>query len=266
MTARVVAFDARVGAPDKTALYRLWRAEIDAIRIRGLVSDSNCERVAQALAASGDVTQHHDVPGLRVFGLSHFQAARSTEDARAYRTMAGEMAASLRRLASPEFSPLDAVMAYMAQWWPEGCRILRLPSEGILAPCTARIYPGGVGIEAHQDSIGVESPTDPVARALVMQFSANLFLSVSSAGGAIELFGEDEGYAAGRYHLDDGPRVVARALLGRPDVVIPSRGDLIVFASQRVHAVTPTHGTVPRVTLSFFLGVDSDGGAIAIWA
>jgi len=143
---------------------------------------------------------------------------------------------------------------------------MELPTEGKLAPLTVRIYHEGVEIEPHQDILAVESPDDPEAQSLVAQFGANVYLTTSDYGGDLQLY--DEQYTIENYNdLSLGPRVVSRDKIPAPSVTItPHAGDLILFPSRRLHAVSKVSGESPRVTVSFFVGASDSQAPLRIWA
>jgi hypothetical protein len=105
-----------------------------------------------------------------------------------------------------------------------------------------------------------------MARSLTGQFGANLYVSVATEGGALELFGRE--YSRTGYEtLDEGVRVIARSdLPGAAVTLEPSIGDLVIFESKRVHSVTPARGDVPRITISFFIGLVDSKSPLEVWA
>jgi hypothetical protein len=240
--------------------------EAVALRIRNLVSRELCDHLTARLADSTSIVDHRDVEGLRVIGFSHFQVARDPGLRNQYTEEARSTAATLRRLSSPFASPFDSAIGFLLQAWPAGCRVPILPTEGPLSPFTVRVYGEGVGIEAHQDILSAESPADPDAASLTDQFGANIYLSTSTVGGALEIFSATES-ATGYKDLSGGPQVVPRDRLSRPDARIqPDVGDLVIFSTRRVHSVEPSGGTVPRITISFFIGVQDERSPLWIWA
>lgn len=247
-------------------LSSLWNGEIAALRVQNLVSIAACQHLTKRLLASQAIVDHSDVEGLRVIGLSHFQAVRNTELAQRYLDDAGTNAGTLRALASPYASPFDSAIAFLTQSWPSGCQFMVLPTEGQLAPFTVRIYGAGVGIEPHQDILSAESPNDPAARSLTKQFGVNIYLSMGTAGGDLELFDTD--YSATNYKdLSEGPRVISRDSLPDPSVTVaPMVGNLVIFSSHRIHAVTASKGNYARITISFFIGLQNEQLQLKIWA
>jgi len=265
-SASIAEIDAHGARPDTTPLSALWRGEIAALRIRNLVSAESCQHISERLVASDSVVDHADVEGLRVVGLSHFQAARNPALVQRYLREGRHNAGTLRSLAAPYASPFDSAIAFVAQLWPAGCQLMELPTEGVLSPFTVRIYRSGVGIEPHQDILSAESPSDPVARSLVEQFGANLYLSMGTAGGALELYDTDYS-GTGYTNLAEGPRVFDPRDLPDPTVtIVPVVGDLIIFPSRRIHAVSLSGGQDLRITVSFFIGIQGHRTPLKIWA
>lgn len=261
-----VEIDALGEHPGPTLLSELWTGSFPAFRVRNLVSTAACQQLTERLLNDPALIDHSDVKGLSVLGLSHFQAARDSELARRYIIDAPSHASRLRSLSSPYASPFDSAFTFLAQCWSPGCQLMELPTEGILAPFTVRIYRDGVEIEPHQDILAAESPDDPVANSLVAQFAANIYLSMGSSGGALEIYDIDHS-STGYKDLSAGPRVISRDRLPQPSVILaPLVGDLIVFPSRHVHAVAPTRGNDPRITISFFLGIQDAQTQLKIWA
>lgn len=261
----VTEIDAFGDRADANLLSALWNGEIAAVRVNNLVSTAACEMLTARLLASDTIVDHADVEGLRVIGLSHFQAARDAELAIRYQNEACTSEGFLRALASPYASPFDSAVAFLAQMWRPGCQFMQLRTEGLLAPFTIRIYCAGVGIEPHQDILSAESSNDMAAKALNRQFGANIYLSMGTNGGSLELFDTD--YSKTDYkNLAYGPRVVSRDSLPKPVTIRPKVGDLIVFSSHRIHAVAESEGEVARITISFFVGVEDEKSPLKIWA
>ncbi len=262
----VADIDATAFQPVRSALSALRDGEVVALRVRNLVSREVCDHLSARLADSESVVDHRDVAGLRVIGLSHFQVARDPHLRHRYTEEARSLAGALRGLSSPFASPFDSAIGFLLQAWPAGCRVPTLPTEGPLSPFTIRVYGEGVGIEAHQDILSAESPADPDAASLADQFGANIYLSMSTEGGALEIFSTAES-ATGYQALSGGPHVVPRARLSQPAARIqPNVGDLVIFSTRRVHSVEPSGGTVPRVTISFFIGVQNEQSPLWVWA
>jgi hypothetical protein len=262
----VAEIDAFGPRPSIDVISALRTGKLAAVRVYNLVSIAVCQVLTERLLASHTIIDHTDVEGLRVIGLSHFQAVRTPELAEHYLSEAQTSAGALRALAWPYASPFDSAVALLAQWWPAGCQIMKLPTEGILSPFTVRIYYHGVGIDPHQDKLSAESPNDPAAGSLIDQFGANLYFSMPTLGGSLEIFDADVS-ATNYVNLEQGPQIIPRDSLPAPSVTIkPSTGDLIIFSSRHIHAVTASEGEGLRITVSFFVGIQDAQSQLKIWA
>src|SRR5688500_1523403 len=92
---RVAEIDAFGERPDSHVFTAVWQGEIAALRIYNLVSPAACQQLTEKLLLSKKVVNHADVDGMRVIGLSHFQAVRNPSSAQHYhnegRTTAGAL-------------------------------------------------------------------------------------------------------------------------------------------------------------------------------
>jgi hypothetical protein len=256
-------------ASDNTSMdffNHLNEKQFNALQVHNLISEDACEHISERLLLSAGIISHSDVRGLQVIGPSHFQAARDERLAEAYTGEARLRTSWLRSLAAPYGSPFDTALAVLAEAWSPGCKIAHLPTEGRLSPYTIRRYDTGAEISPHQDILAIESPNDPVANQMIYQFGANLYISIPAEGGCLEIF--DVYDQLGQQHdLRRGPRVINRnGLVGSSRVIQPRAGDLILFPSHLVHAVTASGGEIPRITISFFAGVIDMDSPLMIWA
>jgi hypothetical protein len=216
------------------------------------------------LAAAARV-RHDDVPGLEVLGLSHFQAARAETAARRYRDTAAERIGWLDVSPAGTSHLLDRVTAYLSSAADRPISRLRLPTEGLLAPFTVRIFSAGVGIEAHQDVLAAESPGDPAAAAITHQFSVNVYLECPADGGELILdrfIGRRPQYSS----LADGPVGIPDSELETELRLQPRSGSLVLTSSYRVHSVAPVGHGGRRITFSLFLAELPNDGTMYYWA
>jgi hypothetical protein len=255
----------RAALAGQDLLMKVADGQLLALVIRGVLSSQYCEGVIRSLLAGTVLEPHEDVPGLEVFGLSHFQAARDQTASLRYSSEAASRHDRLRDLCAPLDSPFDRALSILGAIHAGGVEQMCLPTEGLLAPFTIRIYRPGVGIEPHQDLLEAESPLDLVACSLQYQVAVNLYLSIGDEGGALTLF--DTSVPRRTYlNLDEGPRTVPETELATVADLQPRPGDMVMFSSRRVHAVrAPAPGEL-RATLSFFVGLVANDSPAMYWA
>jgi hypothetical protein len=253
--------------PPTGMLDRVASGDCLGIVVANAVPPEQRNLLVAAIQRSSARVNHAQVPGLEVLGLSHFQAAMSVRDSLAYFSSADERMTWLTEVeAKMDGQRTSEVLCnYLQRLWPSGIERMRLPSKGLLAPFTIRIFGGGVGIEPHQDVLSAEASEDPLAASLVHQFSVNLYLETSSSGGELVLdrhIGLREEYR----DLVRGPVEVPQYLLHEFGRIQPEAGDLIITSSYRVHSVTAVAPHERRITLSFFLGELSTTEPLRYWA
>lgn len=118
---------------------------------------------------------------------------------------------------------------------------------------------------AHHDIFAKDAPDSFQARSLQAQMAANVYLSMPREGGALQIWDQElspeafDELRGGSYGIDP-------ALLGEPSLAIrPNAGDLILFNSRRMHAVTPgTEDT--RLSLSCFVGYRGPATPLSFWS
>lgn len=219
----------------------------------------------EGLEQQQDFVGHADVPGLKVLGLSHFQAVRNPEIFERYSRIGAELEALLHATCDPNPSPFEALKSYLTRHLDMSVKNLELKNELPLAPFTIRSCDHDIGIEPHQDVLSAESPTDEFALDVSAQLAANIFLASTTEGGELEIFDlspQDTGYL----NLDDGPKTVAEDKLPRASIkVSPKTGDLILFDCTKVHIVRRNKSRSARVTLACFLAKRRNDETLYYW-
>lgn len=173
---------------------------------------------------------------------------------------------ALRQLSRPFPYPMDRLRLTLQETWPAGAGFEMLHPGRIMNVGMPRVFESGVAALPHVDRLAWDVPDSAKARTLRAQWAANVYLRTAADGGELELWREapvGEAYAAlrlaGTYGLD-------RSRLGPPQAVIrPQVGDLILFNSNRIHAVRACRGG-PRVTASCFIGFRGLRQPLTYWS
>ena len=248
------------------AFIALVEGRVSCIICKRFLPEGHAEAITRDLLDSEFFVDHADVPGLKVLGLSHFQAVRDISLFSFYSNFGSLIEEKFREICAPIASPFDLFLSYMTEVWVFGIRKMTLKGEPPFAPFTIRSCGKGIGIEPHQDILSAESPEVEKAAQLQLQLASNIFLSTSSRGGDLLLFNlvqNDTGYT----DLNGGPMTIPIEKLPKPSITIsPEIGDLIIFDCTKVHMVTNNEEGKHRITVSSFMALQNMESEILYWA
>lgn len=224
-------------APSRSDILSLLRNETLAIRIRGFL-DKN--EVSGILRRISDVGIEYYIGDTKA-GTSERKGKIGPNLFR----FKNDLPAYLDRLAAFEtdarpvlFAEVDVPARFRSLLMQTLNRPMdRAKAAGIaLADCTVRALPGA---PPHTDWIVHELPSFEAFDGLLDQFAWNVYLAVGDQGGETCIY--------------KTPDLEAAEAMEAPSVVLkPEIGELILFRSRNVHAVTPTQGH--RLTVSGFWG------------
>lgn len=244
---------------------RMLAGETACLIVRNFMDSKVSRCIARSIEASPELLVHEDVPGLKVFGLSHFQAVRSPDLADLYSELGQKLRSLLVRYSEPDQSPFEHLLQTIEAATDFSVEALPLRSGVPIAPFTIRVCELDVGIEPHQDILSAEIPGEPVAESLDRQIAVNIFLAAPKAGGLLEMFELDTA-DTGYKNLNEGPKSVPIEDLPRPAISVrPNDGDLLFFDSSYVHRVVENAHKSSRITLACFLGVQEEIRRLVYW-
>jgi hypothetical protein len=148
--------------------------------------------------------------------------------------------------------PLHLLLNALGKAWPAGVRWRCEQPAGIY-----RYFAGGGHLRIH-----VDRATDGW-RSGMARVAAVGYLITGDAAGEGELEFWDRVIPASEFeNLHDVPYELQRRVLGDPALTIrPEAGDLIVFNSEQLHAVSPSRAS-RRLTISCFVGIESPEGPL----
>lgn len=165
----------------------------------------------------------------------------------------------VRRLFYPYASPIDSLIIRLMEIWPKGVAYAR-PDGRNVPMGIVRSWRESAFIGQHQDV-----PTNRIfnVSGVEFQLAVNVYLEAPTVGGKLQLW--SKGYERSRYLQMKSVNAITPST-EKPDVELqPESGDLIIFCSNRLHAVTAQKEGM-RYTASFFIGYKGPGSPLLIWS
>jgi len=233
------------------------------LQVRGFVSPSTCTMLADRATDRG-YSSYLNVPSVKRIGMAFYETEAKPELVEVYFSHAHRYISEFRRACTPWVSPIDELRCMLDELWPHGAMLQTLGRRKMFVGLSRQVEPGTTFL-AHHDIFSQDAPGFEEAGNLLAQFGANVYLQMPLAGGALMMWrrelpprefdalrGEDYGLPVER--------------LGAPDLsVLPEPGDLLVFNSRKLHAVSPGAGQ-SRLTVSCFIGYRGLSEPLTFWS
>jgi 2OG-Fe(II) oxygenase superfamily len=246
-------------------LTQLVRSEIAGIHVREFYPADIARAVAQKAICHEAVGQYSKGRATSV-GRIYMPHIDTHWDARLtsmYHDAAIQSIHDIRGLFYPWISPVDHLRLLLSELWPAGSDILRLRRRQCFVGTIRVFEPGTSELYPHNDRIDLETNAPEIA-GLVEQLAANIYLEVPADGGELQLWERQPTAAESRSIRSE--QGLSPARVGLPARVIqPAVGDLVMFSSMQLHAVTPsTDG--PRVGMAAFIGYRGPDKPLFMWS
>jgi 2OG-Fe(II) oxygenase superfamily len=236
-----------------------------AIRIENYYPVDRCERVADLLVNSPLFGMYVNATAIGRVGQAFFESQANEQSRRRYEEDAIKWIRELRRLCSPDLTPIDKFRLELDEAWAAGARVAALNAKKMFVGL-ARHFGQGSEAEPHQDVFAWDAPGSPEAAALAGQLAMNVYLSLPRSGGELTLWDmrlSQEEYETRRIPNSYGVR---RDTLGPPAAAIrPKQGELILFNAGRVHAVEKVE-VGSRATWTCFVGFGQADQPLVLWS
>jgi hypothetical protein len=231
--------------------------------MQGIYHKKHAEAVANKILAQG--YEHYiNAPTIGRIGMAFYEAEAKSELLENYFEEAQKNIHDLRNRCLPYASPIDLFRCSMDELWPAGANLESLYGRKMYVGLSRVVEPG-VTFLAHHDIFPKDAPDSFQAKSLLAQMACNVYLTMPEEGGALRLWSNEispqEFDAMRKDSHGIGP-----SLLGKPQLeILPEPGDLVIFNSRLMHAITPGHGD-SRLSLSCFMGYRGTAAPLTIWS
>ncbi|MBI3523205.1 MAG: 2OG-Fe(II) oxygenase [Betaproteobacteria bacterium] len=196
--------------------------------------------------------------------MAFYEAENRPEFLNQYFDASLENIEELRSRCAPYASPIDTLRCYLEEVWPAGAQLETLYGKKMFVGLSRVVEPD-VYFLAHHDYFKKDAPDVFHTHSLAAQFACNVYLAMPPEGGDLHIWSKE--IDPHEFDLLRGESYgIDPVLLGPPDLILkPSPGDIIIFNSRKMHAVTPGRA-IPRVSLSCFIGYRGMHTPLAYWS
>lgn len=248
---------------DEHAIRALATGERMVLQIRGFVDAATCNLIAQRAEGHG-YSSYLNVPSVRRIGMAYYETENKPELIEVYFERARRNIEDFRAACSPYLSPIDKLRCTLDEIWPHGANLQTLYGKKMFIGLSRMVVPDTTFL-AHHDIFAQDAPGQPEGTSLKAQFGANVYIQMPQTGGALVMW-EKEVAPREFDRMRGADYGVAIEALGKPDVeVTPGQGDLLIFNSRKMHAVSRGAGC-NRLALSTFVGYRGEGEPLSFWS
>ena len=234
-----------------------------AIKVKNFISKDLANALTEKIMAEG-YRHYINAPSIGRIGMAFYEAEGRPELLEEYFEKANYHINELRDRCSPYVSPIDLLRCKLDEQWPAGAHLENLYGKKMFVGLSRVVEPN-VYFLAHHDIFSKDAADSYHAKSLRGQFACNVYLNMPNNGGEIQIWRNEisarefDGMRGDSYGIDP-------ALLGDPCVEIkPEIGDVVIFNSRKMHAVTPSKDDA-RLSLSCFIGYRGTHAPLTFWS
>ncbi|MBT2767673.1 2OG-Fe(II) oxygenase [Stenotrophomonas sp. ISL-67] len=254
---------AEIEALDASCIEKLASGELLAVRWKQFITEELAETLKEGILTKG-FDKYLNASSIGRIGLAFYETENDPVRIHEYFDDAAKNIRELRGRCAPYLSPMDMLRCTLDEVWPAGAKLETLYGRKMYVGLSRVVEPG-VPMLAHHDIFSKDAPDSFEARSLRAQLTANVYLSMPLEGGALQIWDteisveEFDTMRGGSYGIDP-------ALLGKPTVEVkPEAGDLLLFNSNCMHAVSPSLDAT-RLSLSCFVGYRGSASPLSFWS
>lgn len=244
----------------------LCEGDIAVLQIPKFYPKNLCKKYAPQLIEDERLCSYHNPGAENVHrtGLSYFETSENSQLYEQYYHQALDNIRKSRNLFLPNLCPVDQLRLELEEISPGGATLENLEGK-TMSVGLSRVLRKEGEILPHLDVLHWDAPNCLRANELKTQLAANIYLQTAE-GGELELWCKKLSQEEYELLKMPGSYGIDRRFLGTPDITIkPEVGDLILFQSPYVHAVTTITAGV-RVTMSCFIGYRSNRQFLSYWS
>jgi hypothetical protein len=248
---------------NESAIEKLASGEVIAIRIKNFITRDHANLLYKKIIQEGHEF-YINAPSIGRIGMAFYETNFDKLLIDKYFNAAENSVLELRYRCAPYNSPIDTLRCVLDETWPSGAQIQSIYGRKMFVGIS-RIVKPDVTFLAHHDIFHKDAPDSYIAKSLMAQFAANVYLQIPQIGGELQIWNNEmtpeefDDIRGTSYGIDPN-------LLGNPDYTLkPQTGELIIFNSRKMHAVAPSRDC-SRLSLSCFIGYRGKHSPLTFWS
>lgn len=244
-------------------LKSLARNEIRIIHVMSFTSEYACEIISQGAVELG-YKAYTNVEKVRRIGMAYYETEHKSDLVEQYFDIARKTQEDFRQAFEPIGSPLDTLRCMLDEIWPQGAHLQTLFGKKMFVGLSRMVEPNTTFL-AHHDIFRDDAPETIESESIISQFGANIYIQMPEVGGELLMWHKNMTTAEFdlKRNAEYGINIDA---LPCPDIVVkPKTGDLLIFDSHKLHAVSSPRDR-SRLALSFFIAYRGDNQPLTFWS
>ncbi|MCW7552644.1 2OG-Fe(II) oxygenase [Endozoicomonas gorgoniicola] len=237
------------------------------LRLPEFFDPFSCATLSQKIHQRMPLGFYENAPKIGRIGKAFYETISNPDSHDEYFQNSSQWIENLRKCCFPYISPIDALRVMLDDLWPKGSTVASLDGRRMFVGL-ARYFTSESSAEPHQDIIQRDAPGTDLSAKVQRQIAFNVYLTTPEYGGEIEIWdwiATQEDFYRFKDSRTDFAYAFDRTLIPEADLLIkPNTGDLILFNSNNVHAVTPSSDD--RLSISCFIGYCGDDSPLVLWS
>ena len=244
-------------------LKSLIKNETRIIQVRSFTSEYACKIISKGAVELG-YKPYINVEKVRRIGMSYYETEHKPDLIEKYFNIARNIQEDFRQAFEPIGSPLDTLRCILDEILPQGAHLQTLFGKKMFVGLSRMVEPNTTFL-AHHDIFADDSPGMIESESIISQFGANIYVQMPKVGG--ELLMWHKNMTSAEFDLKrDCEYGINIDDLPSPDIVVkPKIGDLLIFDSHKLHAVSSPRDR-SRLALSFFIAYRGDDQPLTFWS
>lgn len=248
-------------------LIGLFQGDDLVLQVKNYFERETCLILKQKILKSMKLGFYENAPNIGRVGKAFYETINNPYSEKEYFENQAKWIEDLRKTCSPFISPIDALRLALDDIWSSGSIVASIDGQKMFVGLV-RYFTSLASAEPHQDIIQRDAPHKDISGMIKCQLAFNVYLEMPEIGGELEIWDwvvTDEEFKCLKDQREGFSYALNRERIRKSNILLkPDIGDLILFNSNNVHAVTPSSGE--RLSISCFIGYCGMEKPLVVWS